>query len=78
MGSILSIELLFWVSIILAVVLNSGVGLIVFPLGVSLIVIEGKKIFLTPISEEKVLAEKTLMFSLVALFFILIFAFASN
>ena len=73
MGSILSMEVLFWGGIILALIMHSWLALLIFPSGVGFIFLAGNKLLLVPTTKQKVIAERKLILILVCLFSLIIF-----
>jgi len=73
MGSILSMEVLFWGSLILALVMSSWLILLFFPLGVAFIFVAGNKLILVPTTKDKVTSERKLILGMACLFFLTIF-----
>ena len=73
MGSILSMEVLLWGSILLALTMHSWLVLLIFPLGVGFIFVAGRKLLLVPTTKQEVAAERKLTLILLCLFSLIIF-----
>lgn len=73
LGSVISVEFLFWSSAILAITLKSWFALTLFPISILLLFIFGKKLVLKPTSKQSVKAERKLIFIVISSVLVLIF-----